>query len=128
MRTQDRIRRRIIASILVAIAAGSAAAQAVQTRWAFSSAACSGELFTRDEAPLIVEGRSIRWFNADCTVVSSYKVKDALFLQAQCVSEGKTATIPVMLEPREQTVRVGWNREPIREMQFCRWTAESGYH
>jgi hypothetical protein len=116
------------ALLLVVIVTNNAAAQAVQTRWAFSSAACTGEAFTRDETPLIVHGLAIRWFNADCKVVSSYKLKDALFLQAQCVSAGKTATIPVMLEPREQTLRVGWNREPVREMQFCRWTAELGYH
>ena len=61
-------------------------------------------------------------------MVSSYKVNDALFLQAQCVSEGKTVTIPVMLEPSGQTLRVGWNREPVRVMRFCRWTTELGYH
>jgi hypothetical protein len=118
----------IIAIVLIAATAGDAAAQAVQTRWAFSPAACSGEAFTRDETPLIVEGLSLRWFNADCKVVSNYKVKNTLFLQAQCASEGKAATIPVMLEPREQSLRVGWNREPVREMQLCRWTAELGYH
>ncbi len=120
--------RAAIGIVLTATTAGNAAAQAVQTRWAFSSAACSGEAFTRDETPLIVHGLSIRWFNADCKIVSSYKVKDALFLQLQCTSAGKSATIPVMLEPREQTLRIGWNREPIREMRFCRWTAELGYH
>jgi hypothetical protein len=115
--------------ILVVVAtADDAVAQAVQTRWAFSSAACSGEAFTRDQTPLIVEGLTLRWFNADCKVVSNYKVKNTLYLQAQCVSEGKTATIPVMLEPTDTVLRLGWNREPVREMRSCRWTAELGYH
>ena len=118
----------IIVIVLIAVTAGDAMAQAVQTRWAFSSAACSGEAFTRDETPLIVEGLVLRWFNADCKVVSNYKVKNTLFLQAQCVSEGKTATIPVMLEPTDTVLRLGWNREPVREMRPCRWTAELGYH
>jgi hypothetical protein len=107
---------------------GAGLAQAIQTRWALSSSACDGEALTRDESPLIVHGLSLRWFDTDCQVVSSYKVKDALFLQAQCTRQGKTTTIPVMLEPREQTLRVGWNRESVREMQFCRWTPELGYH
>lgn len=120
--------RAAVAAALIAAAAGNAAAQAVPTRWAFSSSACSGEAFSREETPLIVHGLSIRWFDADCTVVSTYRVKDTLFLQARCVREGKAATIPVMLEPREQSLRLGWNREPVREMQLCRWTPELGYH
>jgi hypothetical protein len=118
----------LLAAVLIALTSANAFAQAVQTRWAFSSAACSGEAFTRDETPLIVHGMSIRWFDVDCKVVSSYKLKEALFLQAQCVRAGKSTTIPVMLEPREQVLRVGWNRDPIREMQFCRWSSELGYH
>ena len=122
------LRTGLTAAVMAATWAHAAVAQAVQTRWAFTSAACSGEALTRDETPLLVQGLSIRWFNADCQVVSSYRVKDTLFLQAQCISEGKSATIPVMLEPRDQTLRVGWNREPVREMQLCRWTLELGYH
>jgi hypothetical protein len=110
------------------VLAGGAAAQGMQTRWALSSAACDGEAFTRDETPLIVEGLSIRWFSFACKVVSSYKVADILFLQAQCASEGASSTIPVMLQPDGGRLRVGWNREPLREMQRCRWTAELGYH
>jgi hypothetical protein len=119
--------RRTAAILLIAIA-GPAAAQGVQTRWALSPAACDGEAFTREETPLIVEGLSIRWFSFDCTVVSSYKVGETLFLQAQCASEGASGTIPVMLQPDGERLRVGWNREPLREMQRCRWTVELGYH
>jgi hypothetical protein len=88
-------------------------------RFAFAPYACDGEAFTRRETPLILEGMSIRWFNADCTIVGSYKVAQQLFLQAQCRVEGKTSTIPIMLEARGERLRVGWNREPIEEMQRC---------
>ncbi|MGH6767849.1 MAG: hypothetical protein ACRECO_02385 [Xanthobacteraceae bacterium] len=119
--------RRIVAIVLIAITA-PAAAQGVQTRWARSPAACDGEAFTREETPLIVEGLSIRWFSFACTVVSSYKVAETLFLQARCASGGASSTIPVMLEPAGEKLRLGWNREPLREMQRCRWSPELGYH
>ncbi len=43
---------------------------------------------------------AVRWFNADCAVVSSYRVKDIWYLQGRCTVEGKTATIPLMLDLR----------------------------
>ncbi len=95
------------------------AADALESRWALSQDACSGEAFTRRETPLITEGLSIRWFASDCTVVSSYKVGQSLFLQARCVTQGVASTIPIMLEPRGERLRVGWNREPIVEMERC---------
>jgi hypothetical protein len=105
-----------------------AVAQPEGSRWALTSQACSGDAFSRDETPLIVEGFSLRWFDTDCKVVSNYRVKDTLFLQAQCVGAGRTTTIPVMLEPNGARLRVGWNREPVREMRRCHWTAALGYH
>ena len=63
---------------------------------------------------------SVRWFNADCAVVSSYRVKDVWYFQGRCTVEGKTATIPIMLDLRGDRLLVGWNREPVTEMQRCR--------
>lgn len=106
--------------VALALLAGIAGAFAEELRFAFAPYACDGEAFTRRETPLIVDGKMIRWFNADCTVVGSYKVVEAYFLQAQCRIDGKTSTIPIMLELRGERLRVGWNREPIEEMQRCR--------
>lgn len=97
-----------------------AAAQTASGRWARAPFACDGELFTRADTPLIVTPMSVRWFNADCTVVSSYRVKDVWYLQGQCRVEGKTTTIPLMLDLRGDRLVVGWNREPLTEMQRCR--------
>ena len=113
------VRLRFATWVAMALLAGVAVALAEQVRWAFESYACDGEAFTRRETPLIIEGMSIRWFNSDCTIVSSYKVAQAWYLQAQCTTEGKTGTIPIMLELRGDRLRVGWNREPIEEMQRC---------
>ena len=63
----------------------------------------------------------MRWFDTNCAIVSNYKVNQTLYLQGRCLSEGRPATIPIMLEPvRGDRLRVGWNREPIQEMQRCR--------
>jgi hypothetical protein len=118
----------MIGCMLTAASGDAVVAQAVEERWALSPAACSGELFSRADTPLIVTGNAIRWFSFDCTVVSNYKVGQAYFLQATCASEGRRSTIPVMLEPRGERLRVGWNREAIVEMQRCRWTDAWGYH
>ena len=106
---------------VVLIAAGLVAAPALaqEVRWAFEPYACDGEAFTRRETPLIVEGMSVRWFDTDCAIVSSYKVAQAWYLQARCRALGKTSTIPIMLEPQGERLRIGWNREPVVEMQKC---------
>jgi hypothetical protein len=118
--------RRLALAVLI-VGAGAVAAQSAEARWAFAPHACDGEQATRDETPLIFADDEIRWFDHACQVVSSYKVKDALFLQAQCRNAGKSSTIPIMLEPNGARLRVGWNREPVREMQRCRWPGGLGF-
>jgi hypothetical protein len=103
---------------LVLLAAVSAV-EARDGRWALSRDACDGEAHTRRETPLISEGLAVRWFASDCTVVSSYKVGQASFLQARCVTEGVARTIPIMLELRGERLRVGWAKEPVVEMERC---------
>jgi len=113
------MRWRRILCLAAALLAVTAHAFAEEARFAFAPYACDGEAFTRRDTPLIVDGMAIRWFNADCTIVGSYKVAEAYFLQARCRVEGRTSTIPIMLELRGEGLRVGWNREPIVEMQQC---------
>ncbi len=99
--------------------ASTAAAQTAGGRWALGPHACDGELHSRPDTPLIVETVAVRWFNADCAVVSSYRVKDVWYLQGRCTAEGRTATIPIMLDLRGDRLLVGWNREPVTEMRRC---------
>lgn len=111
--------QRAAACLVVALIGNTAAAQTLGGRWALGPHACDGEAFTRPDTPLIVEPMSVRWFNADCTVVSSYRVKDVWFLQGRCTVEGRSNTIPIMLDLRGDRLLVGWNREPVAEMQRC---------
>ena len=54
-------------------------------RWARGAATpATASCSPRADTPLIVEPMSVRWFNADCTVVSSYRVKDIWYLQGRC--------------------------------------------
>jgi hypothetical protein len=111
--------KRTAACLAMVLVGHTAAAQSTGGRWARASYACDGELFTRMDTPLLVEPMSIRWFNADCTVVGSYRVKDVWYLQGRCTVERKTSTIPIMLDLRGDKLVVGWNREPLIEMQRC---------
>ena len=111
---------RAAVSVAMVLVTSAAAAQTAGGRWALGPHACDGELHTRPDTPLLVEPMSVRWFNTDCTVVSSYRVKDVWYLQGRCTAEGKTSTIPIMLDLRGDLLRVGWNREPVTEMQRCR--------
>jgi hypothetical protein len=101
---------------VVVLVAGEAAAQTLGGRWALGPNACDGEAFMRMETPLLVDRMSVRWFNADCTVVSSYRVKDIWYLQGRCSVEGRTSTIPIMLDLRGDSLRVGSHRESVFEM------------
>ena len=112
--------QRTAAALMASLVASAAAADAVDGRWALSPFACDGEAFTRSTTPLLVSALSVRWFDTNCTVVSNYKVNETLYLQGRCLIEGRIATMPIMLEPRGDRIRVGWNREPIQEMQRCR--------
>ena len=112
--------KRAAACLVMVLIGNTAAAQSTGGRWARGEHACDGEAFTRADTPLIVEPMSVRWFNADCTVESSYRVKDIWYLQGRCTVERKTATIPIMLDLRGDRLVVGWNREPLTEMQRCR--------
>jgi hypothetical protein len=102
-------------------AALAAEAELTNGRWAFAPYACDGDLSTiRQDTPLLVDFLSLRWFSFNCAVISSYKVKDTRYLQAKCLSEGRITEFPVYLESRgPDHLRLGWNREPIREMQRC---------
>jgi hypothetical protein len=99
----------------------AAAAEPAEGRWALGPFACDGEAFTQLETPLLVGPLSVRWFDSNCVIISNYKVNHTLYLQGRCNIEGRTATIPIMLEwLRGDRLRVGWNREPIQEMSRCR--------
>jgi hypothetical protein len=111
--------RKIHVALALLLSAGVANAQSLNGRWALAPSWCDGEAFTRAETPLLVEALSVRWFNANCTIASSYKVNQTLYLQGRCNIEGRTESIPIMLESRGARLRVGWNREPVQEMGRC---------
>ena len=112
---------RVAIFLLLAAGGAAAAAEPAEGRWALGAFACDGEAFTKAETPLFVGPRSVRWFDANCTIVSNYKVNQTLYLQGRCNIAGRTETIPIMLEwLRGDRLKVGWNREPIQEMRRCR--------
>jgi len=113
--------RAALVLLLLGCGTASMAAEPAEGRWAISPFGCDGEAFTKAETPLIVGPRSVHWFDANCAIASNYKVNQTLYLQGRCNVAGRAETIPIMLEwLRADRLRVGWNREPIQEMQRCR--------
>ena len=110
---------RIHVALALLLSAGVANAQSLSGRWALAPSSCDCEAFTRAETPLLVDTLSVRWFNANGSIASSYKVNQTLYLQGRCNTEGRSETIPIMLEPRGARLRVSWNREPVQEMGRC---------
>ena len=111
----------VVVCVLSVTGGAAAAAEPAEGRWALGPFLCDGEAFTKLETPLIVQALSVRWYDANCSIVSNYKVNQTLYLQGRCNIAGRAETIPIMLEwLRGDRLRVGWNREPIQEMQRCR--------
>ena len=70
----------------------AAAAEPAEGRWALGPFSCDGEAFTKPETPLIVQALSVRWYDANCSIVSNYKVNQTLYLQGRCNIAGRAET------------------------------------
>lgn len=115
-----RIRWLILAAIACMATAGAALADPLHGRWALDSKACIAEGNSAETAPLTVSDKSIVWFASRCTIRKTYKVGDALHLEARCWTAGTMKDIPVSLVPRGPKLAVTWDRAPAGEMTRCR--------
>ena len=96
-------RRRAGSILLLAafalLAATSARADArFLGRWALDPAGCKFAGSTAETTPLVVTDTSVAWFPGYCTIKKSYLIGEGLYLQAQCLSDGKTRVMPIGLQ------------------------------
>jgi hypothetical protein len=95
------------------------AAEAHTGRWALNPAACAGFGDTQATAPLIVSDTTLRWLQS-CRIGKSYKLGQALYIQARCAGEG-ASDIPVTLDLRTgDRLRVTWNGGKTAELRRCK--------
>ena len=87
-------------------------------RWAINPSACTGFGTTRATAPLIVSDTALRWLDS-CRIGKSYKLGQALYIQARCSGEG-ASDVPVTLDPRgRDRMRVTWAGGKTEELRRC---------
>lgn len=101
------------------LVASSAPADPLHGRWSIDPKGCVSEGDTPETAPLTVNGKSINWFVARCTIRKTYKIGDDLYLQARCTNEGKTRDTPIALVRHGERLKVTWDNAPAGEMRRC---------
>jgi hypothetical protein len=108
----------VAALCALAIAAPAASADTFTGRWAADAQACESE----DNATLIlvVTPLLLRWRDAACAVRSSYQVRDAWHIGAQCWAGGATSNIPIRLQMRGERLMLGWAGAVVAELSRCR--------
>ena len=112
-----------VIGVLLCLAGASAASPAWAMdahvgRWAINPSACTGFGNTRATAPLIVSDTALRWLDS-CRIGKSYKLGQALYIQARCVGEG-ASDVPVTLDPRgRDRMRVTWAGGKTEELRRC---------
>jgi hypothetical protein len=118
MRTRGEIL--VIASMLM-LGAPAHAEEPINGRWAIDPQGCMIEGDTSSTAPLYVTDTTLKWFVASCRVGTSYKIGNALYIQARCSSEGMKSSTPVKLDlVSRDKLAVTWDRGKIEHMQRCK--------
>ncbi len=90
-------------------------------RWSIDPAGCVG--FGGQTAPttaLVVNDRSVEWFQASCTIKKSYRIANGLYLEANCFGQGRSRIMPIGLQLNGSKLRVTWDQTVAGEMQRCR--------
>jgi hypothetical protein len=86
-------------------------------RWAVDTQTCESE----DNATLllVVTPLLLRWRDAACAVRTSYRVRDAWHISAQCWAGGGTSSVPIRLQMRGEQLVLGWAGAPVAELRRC---------
>jgi hypothetical protein len=110
----------LLAGVL-ALAAPAHAQEPVNGRWSIDPEGCKVDGDTTETAPLFVTDKTLRWWVADCRIGKSYKVGNALFIQARCSNEGSRESIAVKLDlVSRDRLAVTWKGGKPLEMRRCR--------
>jgi hypothetical protein len=109
-----------VAGALV-LAAPAHATEPINGRWSINLEGCKVDGDTTETAPLFVTDKTLRWWVADCRIGKSYKVGNALFIQARCTNEGSRDSIAVKLDlVSRDRLAVTWKGGKPFEMRRCR--------
>jgi hypothetical protein len=114
--------RKVVWAIVVGFTLAGAvrAEEPINGRWAIDPRGCRIDGDTSETAPLYVTDKTLRWFVADCRIGKSYKIGNALYIQARCSNEGSRSSIPVKLDlVSRDKLAVTWDGSKIKDMRRC---------
>jgi hypothetical protein len=117
------VTRRIVWAIggWLALAGCVHAEEPINGRWAIDPEGCKIDGDTSETAPLYVTDRTLKWFVASCRVGKSYKVGNALYIQARCSNEGARHSISVKLDlVSRDRLAVTWDGGKVHDMRRCK--------
>jgi hypothetical protein len=89
-------------------------------RWALNPSGCKFAGSTAETTPLVITDTSVAWFPGYCTIKKSYLIGYGLYLQAQCLSDGKSRVMPIGLQLKGKKLHVTWDQTVAGDMQRCR--------
>jgi hypothetical protein len=108
-------------AIAIVLAGPVHAQEPINGRWAIDLQGCKIDGDTSETAPLYVTDKALKWFVADCRVGKSYKIGNALYIQARCSNEGSRHSIAVKLDlVGRDRLAVTWDGGNIRDMRRCK--------
>ena len=110
-----------LAGVAIALAGPAHAEEPINGRWTIDPQGCQIDGDTSETAPLYVTDKTLKWFVASCRVGKSYKVGNALYIQARCSNEGTKSSIPVKLNlVSRDKLAVTWDGGKIQDMRRCK--------
>lgn len=105
----------------LALMGAAATSEPINGRWAIDPEGCKVDGDTSETAPLYVTDKTLKWFVASCRIGKSYKIGNALFIQARCSNEGARHSIAVKLDlVSRDRLAVTWDGSKVKDMRRCR--------
>jgi|GEM_PF-1202748 len=108
-------------AIIVVMTAHAHADDPFLGRWSIDPAGCQTSGNTAASTPFVVTDHNVTWYMASCTIKKSYRIGEGLYLQAQCLSGGKSHVMPIGLHLKGHgRMTVTWDQTNTGEMKRCR--------
>lgn len=101
----------LVAIGAIAAAVPANAAEPFVGRWSANPDACIGS------SVLVATDTSLSWVSSSCRIGRMYKVKDAVYVQANCWGSGDIA---VVLATQGDRIQVTWDRKRLPDMRRCK--------
>jgi hypothetical protein len=109
--------RAVFLLVAVLFAVSALAAAPFDGRWAAGLVTCSDE--SSPATPVTITSQLLSWSGVQCTVGTSYLVRDAWHVNARCWGEGRVSDVPIRLQVRGERLVLDWAKARPEELRRC---------